>query len=314
MLVAGIIIAVIVILVLFISYEMFKICCARKTSPIAKMVVKVAMPENVALAESTARGLEFWNSAAFEEAYITSRDGLKLHGYYYRHENAKRAIILVHGYRGTGVDNFAAVFPFYNEYECDMLVIDQRCAGKSEGKYITFGITERYDVADWAKLMSQKRPELPIYLDGISMGAATVLAASNLELPKNMAGIIADSGYTTPTEILKHVIKTFIPLPVYPLLNLISLMFRIFTGHSLKEVDCRKCVSSTNIPITFAHGKKDRFVPYTMCEENFAACASEKSVFYSENAEHGMSFLENQDELLAVLRGFFASHDNLTEV
>ena len=69
-----------------------------------------------------------------------------------------------------------------------------------------------------------------------------------------------------------------------------------------------------NIPITFAHGKKDRFVPYTMCEENFAACASEKSVFYSENAEHGMSFLENQDELLAVLRGFFASHDNLTEV
>ena len=314
MLIAAIIIAVIVILALLLAYELFKICCAKETSPIAKMVVKVAMPENAGLAEASKRGYEFWNNAKLEDAYITSRDGLKLHGYYYRHENAKRAIILVHGYRGTGVSNFSAVFPFYAKDNCDMLVIDQRCAGESDGKYITFGITERYDAADWAKWLSQRRPDIPIYFDGISMGAATVLGASDLELPKNMAGIIADSGFTTPREILKHVIKTYIPLPVFPTLNLIALMFRIFTGHSIDELDCRECVRNTTIPISFAHGKKDRFVPYTMCEENYAACASDKMVFYSENAEHGMSFIENQDELLAELMKFFAKNDNLPEV
>ena len=314
MLIAGIIIAVLVILVFIIAYEMFKVCCARKTSPIAKMVVNVAMPENTGLAESTERGLEFWKNAAPEDVYITSRDGLKLHAHYLRHENAKRAVILVHGYRGTGISNFAAVLPYYDEMDCDMLLIDQRCAGKSEGKYITFGVTERYDVADWVKWMSEKRPDIPIYLDGISMGAATVLAVSNLDLPKNTAGIIADSGYTTPRAILTHVVKNFVPLPVFPLVNLIALMFKVFTGRSIDEFDCRECVKNTDIPISFAHGKKDRFVPYSMCEENYAACTSDKTVFYSETAEHGMSFIEDQDALLAELAAFFAKHDSLTEV
>ena len=314
MLIAGIIIAVLVILVIIISYEMFKICCARKTSPVAKMVVKVAMPENAGFAESTARGYEFWNNAVFEDAYITGRDGLTLHAYYRKHENAKRAVIMIHGYRGTGVSNFAAVLPYYDAMECDMLLIDQRCAGKSEGKYITFGITERYDAADWAKWLSGKRPDIPIYFDGISMGAATVLGVSGLELPKNTAGIIADSGYTTPRKILTHVVKTFVPLPVFPLVDLIALMFRIFTGHSIDELDCRECLKNTNIPICFAHGKKDRFVPYSMCEENYAVCNSDKVVFYSENAEHGMSFIEDQDAVLDMIREFFAKHDSLSEV
>lgn len=314
MLIAAIIIIILVILILLISYEMFKICCARKASPIAKLVVKAAMPEDQGMAESTSRGLEFWNNTKHDDIYITSHDGLKLHANYYRHPNAKRAVIMVHGYRGTGISNFAAVLPYYDAMDCDMLLIDQRCASKSEGKYITFGINERYDVLAWVNWMCEKRPELPIYLDGISMGAATVLAVSDLNVPKNLSGIIADSGYTTPKEILKHVIKSFVPLPSFPLLQLISAMFRIFTGQNINEIDCRKSVSRTTVPIFFAHGKKDRFVPYSMCEENYNACASDKLVFYSETAEHGMSFMDDQDAVLECIRTFFDKHDFVTSL
>ena len=38
------------------------------------------------------------------------------------------------------------------------------------------------------------------------MGAATVMMASNLSLPKNVIGILADCGYDSPRNIIKKYI------------------------------------------------------------------------------------------------------------
>ncbi|MBQ8831457.1 MAG: alpha/beta hydrolase [Oscillospiraceae bacterium] len=314
MLIAAIIIAVLIILILALAYIMFNICCARTPTPLIKFIIKNSMSGELDLGEDSKRGAEMWNNSDLEEVCLESRDGVKLYGYYRKHPNAKRAIILVHGYRMSALPTFAAVLPYYIEDECDILLIDQRTSGKSTGKYITFGITERYDAQLWTNWMCEKRPDLPVYLDGISMGAATVLAASEFTFPKNFAGIIADSGYTTPKEIVRHVISSYIPFPSAPLLALIAMMFRIVTGHPMDSMDCRISAAKSKYPIFFIHGKMDRFVPYTMCEENYAACTSEKSVFYSETAEHGMSFMADKDALLQHIRGFFANNDNLTEV
>ena len=48
---------------------------------------------------------------------------------------------------------------------------------------------------------------IPIYLEGVSMGAATVLMAAGLpELPANVRGVIADSPYSSPEEIIRKVL------------------------------------------------------------------------------------------------------------
>ena len=314
MIVAGIIIAIVIVLISWISYEMFNVCCARTPSPLIKLIIKGSMAAEVGFGEDSKRGTELWNNSDIEEICIKSHDGLSLYGYYRRHKNAKRAILMVHGYRMQGLPTFAAVLPEYDKNDCDMMIIDHRGAGKSTGKYITFGITEHEDVARWVKVLCEKQPDIPVYLDGISMGASTVLALSNFDLPKNFAGIIADSGYTTPKEIIRHVISSYIPGPSAPLLGLISMMFRLIIKRRLSDLDCRECLRNSKYPILFIHGKKDRFVPYTMCEENFAACISPKKMFYSENAEHGMSFMEDRDALVKMITEFFAENDSLTEV
>ena len=57
--------------------------------------------------------------------------------------------------------------------------MEQRCCGESEGKYITFGAKEKWDVQRWAIYVSERNKEkLPIYLYGQSMGASAVLMAS----------------------------------------------------------------------------------------------------------------------------------------
>ena len=306
------IIAVIAALFLIAAIILFKICSQRTVSGVAGRVINAAMPEELQRIFGVTAGYEFWKAAQKEAVEIQSFDGITLRGEYCACPNPKRTIICVHGYRSTGINNFAFAIPDFIAMDCNILLIDQRACGKSGGRYICFGMKERYDVLSWVKWLNESHgAQLPVYLDGVSLGGATVLMASSLALPGNVAGIIADCGYTSPSEILKYIIKTYIPLPVFPTLPLISLITKLVTGNYLTDADTRECVKKTNIPIAFVHGAKDRFVPVYMGQENFEACRSEKVMYISENAEHGMSFIEDRKECLKLLADFFAAHDGM---
>ena len=68
---------------------------------------------------------------------------------------------------------------------------------------LTFGIKERYDCVYWCEYMSENYPEIEeIILNGISMGATTILLASEFNLPSKVKGIVADCGFTSPKDIV----------------------------------------------------------------------------------------------------------------
>ena len=129
---------------------------------------------------------------SYEHVTILSRDGIKLFGkYYHIHDNAP-LVLMFHGYKSPLAErDFEGGIQICLESKYNYLLVDQRSQGKSEGKVITFGIRERYDCLDWIhyankRFGSKKR----IFLYGISIGAATVLMTSDLELPDNVAGIV----------------------------------------------------------------------------------------------------------------------------
>ena len=131
-----------------------------------------------------------------QDCYIQSVDGLKLHGFYLPAEHAKRFVILSHGYRGSRFGSLSFMAKYLHEHQCNLLFMEQRCCGESEGKYITFGAKEKWDVQRWAIYVSERNKEkLPIYLYGQSMGAAAVLMASGYRLPSEVKGLIADCGF-----------------------------------------------------------------------------------------------------------------------
>ena len=131
-----------------------------------------------------------------QDCYIKSIDGLKLHALYLPAEAAKRIVILSHGYRGSRFGTLSFMAKYLHEHQCDVLFIEHRCCGDSEGKYITFGAKEQWDVQQWAVYMAERNKEkLPIYLYGQSMGAASVLMASGHTLPPEVKGLIADCGF-----------------------------------------------------------------------------------------------------------------------
>ncbi len=119
-----------------------------------------------------------------------------------------------HGYRSLATIDFALEVEFFHRLGYDVLLPYQRSHGESQGKYITYGVKERFDCRDWARYAARRFGEdKPLFLMGISMGAATVLMASGLELPGNTRGIVADCGFTTPWDIMAHVARRDYSLP-----------------------------------------------------------------------------------------------------
>ena len=127
---------------------------------------------------------------------IRSKDGLTLRATYIPRENVKGTIICMHGYHSTNDIEFVPEVRFLWNLGYSILLPWQRSHGKSEGRYITYGVKERHDLKRWIlytnRHLAVKNKD--IFLCGISMGCATTLMAAGLDLPDNVKGIILNGG------------------------------------------------------------------------------------------------------------------------
>lgn len=231
------------------------------------------------------------DAVPYEQVYITSDDGLKLAGRYYHRKDGAPLDIGFHGYRGTAVRDFCGGSKISFDEGHNVLLVDQRAQGKSEGHTITFGIMEQQDCLCWIRYANGRFGEnIPITLYGVSMGASTVLMASELELPKNIRCIIADCPYSTAEAIIRKVCGDmgFPHRLVYPFIKLGA---RIFGGIRLSEGNAVEAVKHAKIPILIIHGEEDLFVPCSMSEEVYKANSEwvERHTFPASG--HGLSYV-----------------------
>lgn len=144
-------------------------------------------------------------------------------------------------------------------------------------------------------------------LVGVSMGAATVLMASDLELPGNVKAVMADCPFSVPKAIICKVASDM-GLPPKPAGVICSLGAFIYGKFRLGSASALEAVRRTKLPVLLIHGKEDTFVPCHMSQEIFDACASEKELHLFPHAGHGMSYLEDPERYEAVVRSFLQRH------
>lgn len=225
---------------------------------------------------------------------MTSYDGLRLRARFYEHPQARGILVACHGYRSDGVRDFASAMRFYHEHDLSILLIDERAAGESEGRYITFGVRESRDVRDWCRLMQERYPALPVLLAGISMGASAVLMAAD-ELPPNVRALLADCGYDTPWDELRFVARRHIHPAAQLLVPGVDLFCRLLCGFGLKERSAADSLSRCALPVFFVHGEADGLVAYENSPKNRAACAGPTAFFSVPGADHGLSYLVDRE-------------------
>lgn len=233
-------------------------------------------------------------SLPYEQVYITSHDGLKLAARYYHRNDGGPVKIEFHGYRSAATRDFSGANELDVLTGCNVLLVDQRSHGLSEGSVITFGIKERYDVLSWVNYTVERfGADVKILLSGVSMGAATVLMASDLDLPANVKGIIADCGYSSPKAILQKVCGEDMHLPASLLYPFCKLSAKWLGKFDLEEADAVSSVKNSKVPIFMVHGTEDRYVPFSMGLEIKEAAGDKATLHVFEGSGHVLSYLDD---------------------
>lgn len=247
------------------------------------------------------------NERPYESVTITSHDGLTLHGRYYHVKDGAPLDIGFHGYKSFCIVDFSGGCNISFETGHNLLLVDQRAHGKSQGYTIAFGLKERHDLLKWLDYaIARFGQEIEIFLYGVSMGGATVLMASEMDLPKNVKAIIADCPYGNALDIILEVGKSM-PIPTWIMKPMVILGARIFGGFDLLETDAVRAVKHTKVPILIIHGDGDTFVPISMSKAVADANPDMVTHHTIAGAEHGISYLVDTVKYKKYVADFMAS-------
>ena len=238
-------------------------------------------------------------------------DGTELVGHLFRAEGQERVILAMHGWRSSWARDFGAVADFFRENHCTVLYAEQRGQGESGGEYMSFGMIERFDCLEWIKWLNANGFEKSkIYLAGISMGASTVLMTAGFpELPENVAGVLADCGFTSAKAEWKYISENNLRIPYDRRGKHVDALCRKRIDLDSDAYTTLDAMKTCRVPILFVHGAADTFVPPDMTLQNYEACQSPKQLLLVPGANHGMSYFRDRAGYEAAVKDFFRQQE-----
>jgi fermentation-respiration switch protein FrsA (DUF1100 family) len=225
-----------------------------------------------------------------QKAHITSYDGLQLHGYIIKAVNdSSRWIIIVHGYTAN-LQVSAQYIDLFQQEGFNILLVDQRRHGESEGEFSTYGYKEKYDIQSWVTMLtSQYGKDIIVGLHGQSLGGGTVLEYLSIAQP-NVKFVIADCPYSDLTELIRYQIKVLNKAPLFPLINLVNWSLKRKAGFSLEQVSPIKAAKNSLLPVMFIHGTEDTYVPTQMSVDMYNVKQGVKKLLLIPKAIHANAF------------------------
>ena len=245
----------------------------------------------------------------FESADIISFDGLRLHADFLRGEpGTKVTMIFCHGYKSEAAFDFAAMYDFYRSLGYNLVYLNMRAHGKSGGKYIGFGVLDRFDVQSWAKKVAELFPDTSIFLHGMSMGAASILQSADLELDPAVCGIIADCGFSSTNEVFRNLVGGLYHLPATPFVDIFEAVNRMTAGYGFTDADSVRSMEKSRLPLAYICGDCDRYVPLDMAMRIYNACVQDKVLLIAEGAGHAASFMTENEKYRDLITEFINTH------
>ncbi|MCR4562325.1 MAG: alpha/beta hydrolase [Bacilli bacterium] len=238
-----------------------------------------------------------------EEVRIKSYDGKSLYAKIYISNLERPWVIEVHGYKGIGIRDFWGGLPEMLYRGFNVLLVDQRGHGESEGRTFTFGVKEQYDVDSWIDYLNKRYNNPKMFLYGISMGGNTVVNCVAHNLPMNVLGVIADSPYNRARDVVMYRAKE----RNYPHFIAVGLLYpaaAIFAHFNLNKGDAAEAVKKTKIPVLIIHGNRDKTSPTFLTEQIYQANPQMVTYFQVPNAVHVMSLLEDHEGTVNAMVNF----------
>ncbi|MDX1432943.1 MAG: alpha/beta hydrolase, partial [Gammaproteobacteria bacterium] len=208
-----------------------------------------------------------WQPAGvdFEDVWFTSRDGTRLHGWYFANRDARAVVLYLHGNAGNVTHRARLIERLRTRLGLTVLVFDYRGYGRSAGEPTVPGVLEDARAARAFVARRAGVDESDVVLMGRSLGGAVAVElAAELE-PR---GLVLMSTFSSLKDLAAH----HVPLLawVVPSDKLDSLAgIRKYTG-----------------PLLQSHGDADRTVPLSFGRRLFEAAHEPKRFVLIPGARH----------------------------
>jgi fermentation-respiration switch protein FrsA (DUF1100 family) len=238
---------------------------------------------------------------AFEDIRLRTADGLELAGWLVPHERARGNVIFCHGH-GRNRGHVAGLLETLHDLELNVLAFDFRGHGDSEGHTSTFGHAEVADLLAAAVYVRQRFPDQPLFLVGVSLGAAVSLQALP-QLP-TVQGVWVEGCFSRLSHAIRSELAWAPACLRGPLLGLYNALGWIDCGFWARRIKPIDSLSRVRVPIYFVHGQRDELVPFADGEALYAAYRGPKWHWWVENGTHYDVRQRHREEYLQRFRTF----------
>lgn len=217
------------------------------------LLVGVTLPRPVSSSDPGSMGM------AFERVSIEPSDGPRLAAWFIASPGRGRGTVLMfHGYGACKASQLAEARVLH-EAGWDVLLVDSRGSGDSDGGEITLGYLEALDVAAARRwLREHQAAGRPVVLYGSSMGAAAVMRAIH-SLAVQADGVVLECPFDRFLTTVRHRFRAMgvPPFPGAELLVFWGGLQHGFLGFRHDPISYGDAISA---PVLLLHGGKDRRV------------------------------------------------------
>jgi Hydrolases of the alpha/beta superfamily len=217
------------------------------------------------------------------ECWITTEDGVKIHGWFTRAESAIATLVIAHG-NGGNISYRIDLMKRLQKVQFNVLMFDYRGYGKSEGSPDEAGVYSDGRAAfDYALQLPGVDPH-KIILWGTSLGGAV---AVDVAIHRRPAGLILESTFSSAEDVAR---KAYPYLPVQ------------FTLRSkFNSIDK---IPHIGVPLLQMHGNKDKVIAFDLGKKLFEAAREPKEFYVIEGSDHNDTYIVGGQAYLEKVRSF----------
>ncbi len=270
--------------IVYASYRIYTETLSRRTPD---QWGRVVSSDDERALKMDAEGMKWHeeNLACKQDVHIVS-GGLNLYGEYYDFGNDKAVMILSGRTESLRYGYYFA--QSYYKLGFNVLVIDPRAHGLSDGKYNTVGFEESKDALNWAKFLHENYKVKSIVFHGICIGAAGgMLAITSPECPDYITALVTEGMFPRFGESMKnHLIER--KKLLFPIVQCIDFWMKHYTGHSMMTGPIN-FIPGMNKPLLMLQSKMDKYSTVHYAKQMFELCPSkEKRLVLFEQGDHSM--------------------------
>ena len=249
--------------------------------------------------------------ASFKRPVEIKSGRFHLVGEYFDFGN-RRAVILIAGRMESLLYSYFFAEP-YRAAGYNVLVIDNRAHGESDGIVSSLGFREYKDILRWAALLHDTLGNAAVFLHGICIGCSTALfALTSRQCPDYLVGMAAEGMYKTfGVSLEKHFEER--GKPMFPLGYITEFYIWLFGGANVVTDGPYKRILKMHKPLLMLHSREDPYSLPENAQKLYDSCPSkEKRLVWFPHGGHSRIRIVDCEGYDGAIRAFLTDMDNGT--